>query len=1060
VASLPTAALRPLSLSGRSGPEASFVENCIVAPLLEEAFKRYVGPRPGSLAYTALIVLIETRNMGSMETRWAKAAYLVTRAQHFALRAMPYPIAVAYHIGWNVACHMLANGSGADSGSGAAAALHPLMVWNKKDAKLAKRGANVPLRDRTPHNALIWDDELQSFPTTTPARAPQRRKHGPPRDPTTARELVFVRNSPGPLGDYAKMVEDFGLDLGEVLLPLLESGQSVIGVEEAAVIKKADLYGQALRKIFQAFDAFAGTMHLRGDYDLEQATRVVGEWITKLQALQLKATDPVKKIVLEALTERKQGLRRKELLQVSRVEIKNAMLGRGQRGPPEEDTTGYQPAAVVVSDPAWPLEAAGGTWLDMEVVRSVNAWRRGVNQFLDASPNRPGMWVVTAESRGPAWCLIPPLLLGTHGMCVAAVLGDRFMTEGWAPMSPRMVVENGIVVEGRKFPDTILLPCVTRPGTYQVGPTLAGWPAYNFSSCVHNSARGIYNRIGKLSPADRLLSATGVDGVFEAFVAVFTAYKRFLIREAVRVKLVRGAVPMHELVDTKKGIALWLRNFMLARRRVLTGDRGELPRVGRPKFVREPRIANGFWPCGFGSSHWAHWMQAGTFVKQEKCHPKGINGPTRTVADPRIIQQCSVQLQVFLGPEVEVMQAMLKDLWDPAYLCVYAGGMTLKEIGLAMENTVAQLGGYDAVCAVENDLSRFDSTVSRGAHMIAYYVASFVLSEDRLRALAGAEKYTSPQRYSGCKWTFRMTDGVRSGMPTTTVNNTLINGFVTIVALARTLEARGEQLDALNPQARSFVLGDDMYMICRREIAASLTANIVAAYRELGFVPEPLLLRDVRNGTFLSKALWPATFPRGEGLALSILPGRALMRTGWSITPYPHGALPVYLRAACLGLDQEATHLPVLRVWYKHLIRLCEAELPLDGQLPVARPARGEHWVLPEMAEWEQEGPGAVRRTLEENGDLEVASGDCSASEHIWHYYLVRYGLTQSDLLDLERFIEERISAVDAVWYHWAASRMVAVDCGSAPRGGALALSAEMHWDDMHAAAQAHLWAQ
>jgi hypothetical protein len=247
-----------------------------------------------------------------------------------------------------------------------------------------------------------------------------------------------------------------------------------------------------------------------------------------------------------------------------------------------------------------------------------------------------------------------------------------------------------------------------------------------------------------------------------------------------------------------------------------------------------------------------------TFVKVEKGLKSDSIGYTES--DPRCIQGTSHRANVILGPWMLAFSKELSRQWSIGNTIVYAGGMTANDVGKWMEHAQRTRGVWiivmgddmlavrndgSTISYIENDFSRFDTTISREALKFEFsiYEAFGVPEQERfvLQQQLNTIGYTNLGIKYFCK------GGRKSGDPNTSCGNSLINGIVSRHILV--------------------------------DLAATSEDHITSAYARFGFKSKTKVLYRLCDVEFCSKLFWTV----GGKLILGPKPGRCLPKMGSSV---------------------------------------------------------------------------------------------------------------------------------------------------------------------------------
>jgi hypothetical protein len=122
---------------------------------------------------------------------------------------------------------------------------------------------------------------------------------------------------------------------------------------------------------------------------------------------------------------------------------------------------------------------------------------------------------------------------------------------------------------------------------------------------------------------------------------------------------------------------------------------------------------------------------------------------------------------------------------------------------------------------------------------------------------------------------------------------------------------------SLDLKFRALDMGDDVLILSSRSIMDNRNHWLDRIYRSFGFLPEIAIHRSLAFVSFCSSRFWPTS----TGLVLGPKIGRICSKTFWSIDAVSQPKS--WVKSICLGLLNECSFVPVLRVLLPHLIRLC-----------------------------------------------------------------------------------------------------------------------------------------
>lgn len=281
------------------------------------------------------------------------------------------------------------------------------------------------------------------------------------------------------------------------------------------------------------------------------------------------------------------------------------------------------------------------------------------------------------------------------------------------------------------------------------------------------------------------------------------------------------------------------------------------------------------------------------FVKRELSMPD----PTRKnrEKDPRIIQGVSDRSNVALGPWMWAFSKLLARKWSWRKNVAYASGMTPEDVGRWFDYQVDRLPGC---CAIECDLSRMDSTVSKEA--IAYERRVYLkhgLDGEALVAFDGQARTIGVSVYG---YKYKVLATRKTGDPNTSCGNSMLMGVVV------------DRFMKGSSQWASLIMGDDVVILASQTVSISALVSIC---RDAGFVAVPKKHLNPRDASFCSQRFWPTA----DGTVLGPKVGRLLCKIGFAID---RADARVHMRGVILGLKNCMSFVPLLRSYAWHILRL------------------------------------------------------------------------------------------------------------------------------------------
>jgi hypothetical protein len=288
------------------------------------------------------------------------------------------------------------------------------------------------------------------------------------------------------------------------------------------------------------------------------------------------------------------------------------------------------------------------------------------------------------------------------------------------------------------------------------------------------------------------------------------------------------------------------------------------------------------------------------FVKRELTL-KG--GPEPEDFDPRSIQGNTDRLNVSLGPHTHKVASNLKEVWHVNNEICYTGGLTAEEIGEWRK----QFGDED-VTIIELDESRYDAHQGEHAYLLSegMYVAAGIKEHgDAYYALTSMKEIHG---WSSHGINYNVDYTMTSGAPVTSTSNSRLNGIKSKFALNRCGVKDFKML----------VHGDDSLIVIRGRFSPDWIRTFKSAFlgiqRSLGFSTKMKISENWCDVEYCSSLFWPVE----GGFVLGPKIGKRLPKIGFSLTKLSEGEV----KGMLLGLAVEASHIPILRVYVRHQLKL------------------------------------------------------------------------------------------------------------------------------------------
>lgn len=231
----------------------------------------------------------------------------------------------------------------------------------------------------------------------------------------------------------------------------------------------------------------------------------------------------------------------------------------------------------------------------------------------------------------------------------------------------------------------------------------------------------------------------------------------------------------------------------------------------------------------------------------------------------------------------------------------------------------------------------------------------------------------------------------KSGDQTTSVGNSVVNGLALLYVVH--CATGWSALEMENQPLRVTVLGDDGYIVCKKELADKMVEMGVMA--DLGFKAKS---RSIH--TYEAEFCSSCFVPSDSGSILTVKPGRVFSRLFWCKKNYTGRKRLRWMKGIAISFNQDFGHIPVLRTLFKKVL-----ELTADVKASDAITLTGWHW---------------------------HAENKAAVADSTWEWFYDRYSLNKSELEDCERMISS-VQNLNVLLTHKVLRRFHEVDVGSLP---------------------------
>jgi hypothetical protein len=336
-------------------------------------------------------------------------------------------------------------------------------------------------------------------------------------------------------------------------------------------------------------------------------------------------------------------------------------------------------------------------------------------------------------------------------------------------------------------------------------------------------------------------------------------------------------------------------------------------------------------------------MAIKAFVKREKRVSKICGKAVKESFAPRLIQGRSVSVKVATGPFTWAFGKALAKLYNFDGNYLYTGGLSAEEVG-AFYDKINYMNANNDWKWFAIDCKRWDRSVGpTQLRMLKREYARCGAPRECLLALSDRHGERFGVTQNGIR--FKRTGQVASGDGDTSAGNSRIHLVM---------------LEACSDVRAAMVSGDD---------ALVYTNNIDGVcdfYRCGGFTP----IVNTNEVDFCSALFYPTM----DGSVLGPKIGRVLGKTFHSMYKSPNGDYMPWLRGVCLSMQVSCSYIPILRVLVRRLL-----EIAGEGKVK-----HKQSYQYKSLAKYSHE-----------------------VSEETWSFLYERYGLYETDILDIEAELEK-----------------------------------------------------
>lgn len=318
-----------------------------------------------------------------------------------------------------------------------------------------------------------------------------------------------------------------------------------------------------------------------------------------------------------------------------------------------------------------------------------------------------------------------------------------------------------------------------------------------------------------------------------------------------------------------------------------------------------------------GAVKLSHFKRNGFFVKIETTWKRFLPYILAAAWIPRCIISASVYVRVLLGPWFHAMAGILKKNWSVTRdALAFACGYTSVQVGEWLRhqsNTIIDPEYF------EIDYSRWDSSIC---------VEMLKLLEKIYRyfGMHGRELLVYKQQYklfaeSKQGVSFSRTGMVETGVPNTTVGNSILNGLITWFLFTEAGGVLGRSFSAM-------VLGDDMIAV----VSKGLAPNFVEQAKKLGLSPKLKRGHQLASVSFCSNAFYPAIL-RGLYRWCAAPTLKAMLKISWTTSLIDPSLWWAHARGVALGLLTLVNHIPIFVAYLEKILSFSQTHTPKSQRI-------------------------------------------------------------------------------------------------------------------------------
>jgi len=319
--------------------------------------------------------------------------------------------------------------------------------------------------------------------------------------------------------------------------------------------------------------------------------------------------------------------------------------------------------------------------------------------------------------------------------------------------------------------------------------------------------------------------------------------------------------------------------------------------------------------CILDNSELRNWTSRKSFLKVENNVYRSELG--QKLKAGRLIQGAQPQFICIVGPWISSLQRKIKRDWNKNNFICFTSGVKSDDAAKVLTQGVFPY-------ILEDDVGKWDASIRKEWCDFELWLAEYFGAPRLVLDLMRANIYTHGYTSKGFK--YKVLGTRKSGDPYTSLFNSILNGLMHLFIFC---DVKGCSVKQARQHFRMLVQGDDNLM-CHSRL--DVVPDWVGCMAKFGFESEALYRRNIEEAEFCSSRIYPTK----QGYTFGPKPGRVLSKLGYFVNPpHPKVATGVQLvRGTALGLYSSCSHIPPLRSYLDHLLKLTHGEIPYFGVKP------------------------------------------------------------------------------------------------------------------------------